>query len=432
MDQTNKLSKRHSFKDRDDRAAFEILFRTKYAVSHHRAAPLASERECYMQHLINQKMSHKGLRDTAALLLHVVRVLEITTPRTVHASEIKAAAKDWANESLAHRKSSQCQSAIRFNTAAKGWLRFQGLLKLSQPFLCHFDVELTAFTAFLVDELGYCASTIAGIKGPTARFLFWAAASHDRLSSISYRDLDSFMDQGRAKGWRPATVRCYCLALRTFFRYAEKQGWCKLGLWRAIVSPVVRVRDSEVSGPAWRDIRVMIKNMTDSSPVDCRDRAILLLCSVYGLRNTEITHLKLEDIDWYSETLVVKRAKRGGWQRFPMQPEVGDAIIRYLKTTRPRCSHRNLFLTLGHPYRPLTNLSCLVQKHMRNAGIKSQKYGTHSIRHACATELLRKGTSLQNIAAYLGHRDIRSVSIYAKYDLRSLCEVANFSLSEVL
>ena len=78
--------------------------------------------------------------------------------------------------------------------------------------------------------------------------------------------------------------------------------------------PVVRVRDSEVSGPAWRDIRVMIKNMTDSSPVDCRDRAILLLCSVYGLRNTEITHLKLEDIDWYSETLVVKRAKRGGWQ----------------------------------------------------------------------------------------------------------------------
>ena len=200
-------------------------------------------------------MGHKGLRDTAALLLHVVRVLETTTPRTVRASEIKAAVKDWSNEFLTHRKSSQRQSTIRFNTAAKGWLRFQGLLKLSQPFLCHFDVELTAFTASLVDETGYCASTLAGIKGPTARFLYWAAASHDRLSSITYGDLDTFMDQGRAKGWRPATARCYCLALRTFFRYAEKQGWCKLGLWRAIVSPVVRKGDSEVISESTRDLR---------------------------------------------------------------------------------------------------------------------------------------------------------------------------------
>jgi hypothetical protein len=205
-----KAPKYHALNDGDERAAFEILFRTRYAVHHHKSAPLAMERQSYLHHLITQKMCHKGLKDTAALLLHVIRVLKITTPRMIRTSEITTAAKDWAKEHLAHRKGSQCQSAKRFNTAAKGWLRFHGLLKLNQPFYCHFDAQLTAFTAFLVDESGYCVSTIAGIKGPTARFLFWAAEGHHRLLSISYRDLDSFVDQGRAKGWRPATVKCYC------------------------------------------------------------------------------------------------------------------------------------------------------------------------------------------------------------------------------
>jgi integrase/recombinase XerD len=65
-------------------------------------------------------------------------------------------------------------------------------------------------------------------------------------------------------------------------------------------------------------------------------------------------------------------------------------------------------------------------------GIESVNAGPHALRHACATRLLKQGSSLEEIAAFLGHRDLNSVSIYARYDIRLLRKVAAFSLSGVL
>lgn len=69
---------------------------------------------------------------------------------------------------------------------------------------------------------------------------------------------------------------------------------------------------------------------------------------------------------------------------------------------------------------------------MKKLDIQSKHFGAHSLRHACATELLRKGTSLRDIADFLGHRDVRSVTFYARHDIRSLRVVANFSLAGII
>jgi site-specific recombinase XerD len=68
---------------------------------------------------------------------------------------------------------------------------------------------------------------------------------------------------------------------------------------------------------------------------------------------------------------------------------------------------------------------------MKRLGIVSENFGAHSLRHSCATELLRQGSGLRDIADFLGHLDMNSVSIYAKYDIRSLKQVAAFSLAGV-
>jgi integrase/recombinase XerD len=49
----------------------------------------------------------------------------------------------------------------------------------------------------------------------------------------------------------------------------------------------------------------------------------------------------------------VNHSKRGGAQKYPLQPEVGDAILAYIQKARPRSSCRNLFLTLKPPYRAI-------------------------------------------------------------------------------
>jgi integrase/recombinase XerD len=160
---------------------------------------------------------------------------------------------------------------------------------------------------------------------------------------------------------------------------------------------------------------------------------MLFLCSIYGLRCSEVVNLTLDDFDWVGETFTVRRAKRGRVQQYPLQFEVGEAILQYLKSGRPRSACRNLFLSLNPPYRPVRpgSLWTIIAKRIQRLGLDWKPAGSHSFRHACATELLRRGSSLKEIADFLGHRGLESVTIYAKYDMRNLRKVAAFGLANV-
>ena len=207
-------------------------------------------------------------------------------------------------------------------------------------------------------------------------------------------------------------------------------GFDTLGFTRRDPSPKMRMVSPQC--PSWKQLRQLIAFLDDSDLSQCRAKAILLLASVYGLRRSEIVRLTLEDLDWYNEVITVRRSKRGRLQQFPLQFEVGEAIIQYLKTVRPACMSRNVFVTMHRPHGAATNIGSAIRKIMNAQNILDQPCGLHALRHACATELLRKGTSLRGIADFLGHRSIRSVSVYAHCDHRALREVANFSLSGFL
>ena len=184
--------------------------------------------------------------------------------------------------------------------------------------------------------------------------------------------------------------------------------------------------------PTWRKVRRTIAALKDKNNSAIRARPILLLASTYGLRCSEIARLTLDDLDWHNEILTVQRAKRGNVQQFPLRYEIGEAIIKYLEVVRPRCNCRNLFVTLKTPYRSIESLAQTMRVVLSSHGLDDPPCGLHALRHACATELLRQGSSLRNIADFLGHRSIRSVSIYARLDARALHRVAEFNLKVIL
>jgi integrase/recombinase XerD len=158
------------------------------------------------------------------------------------------------------------------------------------------------------------------------------------------------------------------------------------------------------------------------------------LFAFYGLRSSEAVGLRLEDFDWQNGTFSVKRCKRGCIQQFPLQRDVGEAIRQYIDEARPQCSSPNLFVTLHQPYRPMTHSSAfkIVNDRMKSLGIRSRHQGPHAMRHACATHLLQSGAALREIADFLGHSDCQSVGIYAKFNIRSMREVANLDLPGAL
>lgn len=155
---------------------------------------------------------------------------------------------------------------------------------------------------------------------------------------------------------------------------------------------------------------------------------------VYGFRSGEVRQLQLDDLDWEGEVIHLRRPKQRRTQVFPLSRTVGDAILRYIKEVRPRTSHREVFLALNAPLRPLGDaaLRQAVAWRLLSLGLSLRHYGPHALRHTCATHLLEKGHSLKEIGDYLGHSCPESTLLYAKVNHVGLCAVADFDLEGLL
>ena len=411
----------------------ETIFVLERARQRQREAPLLRERELFLAHLLQLGCDLKQVRSIASLLLHVIRLLQLQTLRHIYPEEIAAAGQHWANDMPHRQRQVGAISARRFSYVANKWFRFHNVLIGPPRDKKPYDEVVDQFLNAMQTLRDWAPTTLYGYRGRVSKFLEWCYDRDLSLFSISLRDVDRFFAEKRANGWCLRTIRSNCIALRNFFRYAGECGWCKPGIAYGFLVPRAAQPSPVPPGPSWKDVRNLLESTPGGQPSDLRARAILFLCSIYALRSSEIAKLRLEDFDWINETIVVRRAKRGRVQQFPIQYEVGEAILQYLKRGRPQCTCRNIFVSVQIPYRPMlpANISTLVTRRMKKQRILSKKMGAHSLRHAAATELLRKGSSLKNIADFLGHRDLNTVSTYAKYDSRLLRKVSAFSLAGV-
>ena len=396
----------------------------------HANAPLLEERERFLQHLSKNGRSRTSIRMAAAYLIHIVRIMELTELRSVSIDEIREAGQAWASYVGPDRRCQIQGSADGFIRTARQWLAYSGSLPLPHP---PFSEQLNQFAEAMRTVRGLAPATIRGYSTKVAAFLKWLSPKHSTLDSVRLSDVFEYLANGRSTGKAPAFIASQCQSLRSFFGYAESVGWCTPGIKLGIRSPRLPRYQGPPRGPPWAAVRKLIALRTDTTPAKLRARAILLLLAIYGLRSSEVAQLRLADFDWRNETFMVRRAKRAGIQHFPLQYEVGEALIRYLQHGRPKCTCRHVFVSFRAPQHPfgLDGLWRLVSSRLSQLGIELANTGPHSLRHACATRLLRQGSSLQEIADFLGHRNINAVGIYARYDTCLLRKVASFSLAGV-
>jgi len=412
----------------------ESIFGWPSTRERHQSAPLLVERERYLSHVLQQGVSLDRAKAIAATLIHAVRLLEMSRSRRIDPTEILAASAAWEKDSTFRKRGVGGKySARKFEGITRSWLRFHGLLSKPNPLEPSLDFIFGRYLHDMRITQGLAAASISSYQARIVTFLRWFSEKHEDFKDISLNEIDSYLDELRASGWGPKSVAAACCALRNFLRFCERQGWCTQDIARGIFSPRIRKGQRESRGPAWRDVRRLLKHGSSASPVELRTRAVIVLCAIYGLRRSEVVNLCLGDFDWYQETFTIHRSKKGRAQQFPIQDELGEALIKYLREGRPASSYRNVLLTIQTPYRPMrpSTVTQIINKRMKALDIASQNKGAHALRHACATQLLKNGSTLREIADFLGHRGINSVSIYAKYDPRSLRSVASFSLTSV-
>jgi len=154
-----------------------------------------------------------------------------------------------------------------------------------------------------------------------------------------------------------------------------------------------------------------------------RDYAILMMLAKLGMRADEVATLTLDGIDWRAGEMLV-RAKGRQRARMPIPPDVGAAVVAYLRDGRPKSSCRRLFLRSFASHVGFASgcaITMIAKTALERAGIRGYAHqGAHIFRHSLATELLRSGATLSEIGQLLRHESHDTMGIYAKVDVDAL------------
>lgn len=407
------------------------LLKRPAALARYQEAPYALERDAFLKGCGEAGYSNAMLKKIARGLLAVADSLDLST--TISRQDIELAVDrrmpvtPQGVPAQANGSSDTRQLIVRFATR---WVQSMGALRPCEAEHPPFTAQREAFARYLREERGLSSVTIATRCERLTWFFRELNPPRTALCDVVISDIDAFLESKGKHGWTRASLAALAGSLRSFFTFAEARGWCASGLAAVIESPRLYAREGLPEGPDWSDVQRLLASCSTDRPVDIRDRAILLLLAMYGLRRGEVAGLSLEDLDWEQDRIQVHRPKQRLAQRYPLQPAVGQAILRYLREVRPRCGERALFLSLLAPIRPLSaaSITALVHNRLSRLGLTLSPHGAHCLRHACASHLLASGFTLKQIGDHLGHRAANSTLSYTKVDLVGLRQVADIDL----
>jgi integrase/recombinase XerD len=416
---------------------FKSLFPSGRVLARHVNSPLAEERSTFLTHLASVGISRSTLLRHARQLRVIAILLNKQAPGHVTLELIDQCALRWARRQR-QRGRVHCLKwpAKYFVQVACAWCRFMGWLKEKPCPTPAYGEQLHAWTVFLRAEEGLAEKTCADYSWWAEGFLRWLKGQKVPLCRVTVAEVDGYFNHLAARGLSRITLAIAAKTLRRFFRHAYAQEWCRQDLAPVILAPRLFQQENVPTGPKWSEVQRLIAATQGSTSTsrDVRNRAILLLLAVYGLRSGEVRALRLEDLDWTRRILRVRRSKSARVQEYPLTRTMGQALRRYLKETRPQSLHCELFLTLHTPFRPLPRnaVYMLTRSLLDRLKIVSPKRGPHALRHACATYLLNSGLPLKAVGDHLGHRSLTATQVYAKVDLAGLRTVAAFDLGGLL
>jgi integrase/recombinase XerD len=285
------------------------------------------------------------------------------------------------------------------------------------------------FTQRLIAQRRASSHTIAAYRD-TFRLLlrFVQERTGTRPDRLGLDDLDArligaFLDHlERDRGVAVATRNARLAAVHSFFGYAALCHPEHAGLiQRVLAIPAKRTDRRPVSYLTRPEIDALIAAPDRSTRVGRRDHALLLLAVQTGLRASELTGLRRQDVTLGPGATVSCTGKGRKQRCTPLAPATATVIRDWMRETG------------GEPDAPLfpgprgqalsrDAIRRLVERHVGSAAksclsIATKRVSPHVLRHSCAMQLLGAGVDAAVIALWLGHESIRTTDIYRHADL---------------
>jgi integrase len=278
--------------------------------------------------------------------------------------------------------------------------------------------EAAEATIFALEDDGTKPSTAYGYRAVARRFSFFGALTVDR---VGQRDVERFAQDLLDRGLSPSTRWQTLRLLDATLKFAARRGW-------AIDPPrVEKPRGRRTQGPVrylqQRDLECVLDAYADDT-LGRVLRALTLTAAWTGLRRGELLGLRWGAVDWDAQKVHVDESyvlgtwdvpKSGRGRSVPLPSRVAREL-RALRLATPYAGDGDPVFT--HPEgtgKPLdaSYVSKAFSAALKSAGAPARRF--HDLRHSYAVHAAKAGIPLTDLREWLGHADLATTSIYARY-----------------
>ncbi|MCA9047885.1 MAG: tyrosine recombinase, partial [Planctomycetaceae bacterium] len=269
---------------------------------------------------------------------------------------------------------------------------------------------LPGFLSYLDAECGMSSNTLSAYRRDIEKFLTWNR-DHSRCSvhDVSIGVLTAFLEHLQDSGLAPTSIARNLAALRMLFRYLMLESVLTESTVDLITSPKLWQRLPKVLSPDMVN-ELLVAPVAPIDRYPRRDRAVLAVLYATGCRVSEVTGLRISDLNLTEQ--YARCTGKGNKQRLvSLTTFAVSAVTEYLNLERPHMvtlqSSDSGWLFVSRSGKRLAREAVwtMIQRYAARVGCGSE-ISPHTLRHSFATHLLAGGADIRALQEMLGHASI--------------------------
>jgi integrase/recombinase XerD len=281
------------------------------------------------------------------------------------------------------------------------------------------DHVIRSFLDSLYIEKGLSKNTVNSYENDIKAFSKWTTKTLGlHIKNLNKIDINSYIAFLFKEGLKSSSVNRKISTLKAFYLFLIKKKIIKISPTEDVVMPKLEkylpVSMSEI------EVEKLLDSPNISIPIEKRDKAMIEMLYATGMRISELTGLKITDID--TNRLVVKVLGKGSKERLiPYGEKAADSLNSYIKD-RPKSNCKETFLSNRGTAITRGAFWQRIKVYIARENLKIS-ISPHTLRHAFATHLLNRGADLRSVQILLGHSDLSTTQIYTHIAKQRLGEI---------
>ena len=272
-------------------------------------------------------------------------------------------------------------------------------------------MNIDKFLDYLKYERNYSNNTIIAYENNIRNFLSYCKIKNVKnMNEVNYQFIRGYISYLYKQKYQAKSITRILSALRSFFKYLKREEKISTNPLDLITSPKV-----EKKLPKYltiNDVEKILNAPDMSNKIGIRDAFILELLYVTGIRVSELTNIKLNDI-----SIVEKKIKimgKGSKERIVYYgTRCQELLNKYLHIRNDFLKQANDYLILSNTGKQISarEIRNIINRLKVKAGIDIN-ISPHTFRHTFATHMLNEGADLRSVQELLGHENLSTTTIY--------------------